>query len=450
MLSSKIREFVHLPLVKNTLKLSSSSALMMFLPLIVTPILSRLYTPDDYGNWGVFSSTLYILNSFIFLSYENAIVKTTDRREVPNILALCIFICSIILIGTLFTFVVGKWLGIAFFIDFPSIILLLVLIGVTALYTLYGNVANFEKQYNAMAIAGIICGLSQAGLRIFLGAVPIVPNGLIVGNVLGLFIALIYLLFAMRQTVFSQDFLQFSSNEIKKVAVRYKKFPLFDAPSRFFEFAVGNLALLILAIFWPKGEIGCFSMVTQFILIPIAIIGSAMGNVFYKEISENAENAEVVSRSTIRAVKITFALSCLPLLFLTCGGDYLFTLFLGDKWTNVGPMALCMCIYSVPVILTEPLLAIFKTLDKQEIRFRFNILNFVISLGLLFIVSNTFDNIYLSLIVYSSSYAIIRFIIFHYELRLTNVKISSISKFFYPIIIGSYVLLFLRISLSVF
>ena len=69
----KITKVLQLPLVRNTLKLSSSSALLMLLPLIVTPILSRLYTPADYGDWGVFSSVFYVINSFLFLSYTFAI-----------------------------------------------------------------------------------------------------------------------------------------------------------------------------------------------------------------------------------------------------------------------------------------------------------------------------------------------------------------------------------------
>ena len=63
-MNQRIKEIIRLPLVRNTLKLSSSSALLMLLPLVVTPILSRLYTPEDYGDWGVFSSVLYIVSSY--------------------------------------------------------------------------------------------------------------------------------------------------------------------------------------------------------------------------------------------------------------------------------------------------------------------------------------------------------------------------------------------------
>lgn len=447
---SRIQSILELSLVKNTLKLSSSSALMMFLPLIVTPILSRLYTPEDYGDWGVFSSTIYIVNSFLFLSYDNALVKTTIRKEIPYILALCIGIVCIVLFFIVLLFNLGQILCINYFVNFPSLPLLILLIGITALNTLIGNVANYEKKYNTMAIAGIICGISQAGFRIFFGVFPLLPYGLIVGNILGTFAGFLFLLISLHTVFLNFEYRSINKEKIIEVSKTYKKFPIYDAPSRFFEFAVGNLALIILALFWSKDEIGCFSMVTQFILIPIAIIGSAMGNVFYKQISEEVTDIIAFNITTTRAAKITFSLSCLPALFLAFGGDYLFIKFLGEKWSNVGPMSLCMSVFSIPVILSEPLLAVFKTLDKQEIRFRLNLVNFFASLGLLFVVSYYVRDIYVSLLVYSFSYAIIRFFLFYYEMQLAEVKITAVSRHFFLVIIISYIVLLSRIVIILF
>ena len=76
------------------LKLSFGNIIMYILPFLVTPILSRLYEKEDFGEWGVFSSFISIVTVLIFLGYENAIVKI-DRREEKNIVALCLLLgCS--------------------------------------------------------------------------------------------------------------------------------------------------------------------------------------------------------------------------------------------------------------------------------------------------------------------------------------------------------------------
>lgn len=442
---SRINNILNLPLVKNTLKLSSSSAFMMFLPLVVTPILSRIYTPADYGEWGVFSSLLYIVSAFILLSYENTIVKTNDDKEVTSLIVLCLAVMGIILLGLAGIFNIGKVVGIEFFLNFPCFPYLILVLAFSGIYSICTNLANRQKQYNAMVVVGITNGFAQAFLRIFLGLYPIVVYGLIVGNLLAQIISVCLLLIMLWKYTPKLEFNKVSLKSLKEVAVKYKKFPLFDAPARFIEFAVGNLAIIILASNWDKEIVGCFSMVMQFVLIPISIIGSAMANVYYRELSEQTNNPDQIKSVTIKAAKITFSLAFLPILFLSLGGDQLLVMFLGEKWTVAGPMALCMSMFSVPVILSEPLLPIFRALDRQEIRFRINFLNIICSLGLLFVTAILIHNIYVSLFVYSASYAVLRFIMYIKELRLCNICIKQVSKCFFLFLLFCYIIALVRI-----
>ena len=269
---TRIKNIINLPLVKNTLKLSSSSAFMMLLPLVVTPILSRLYTPEDYGEWGVFSSLLYIVSAFILLSYENTIVKSNDDDEVPSLIVLCLSVMGIILLGLSLVFFVGKALGIVFFLEFPCFPSLIIVLAFSGVYSICTNLANRQKKYNVMVITGVTNGLSQALLRIFLGLYPIVAYGLIIGNVLAQIISACLLLVLLWRSLPKINYNNVSINAVRSAAIKYKKFPLFDAPARFIEFAVGNLAIIILASNWDKDIVGCFSMVMQFVLIPISII----------------------------------------------------------------------------------------------------------------------------------------------------------------------------------
>ncbi len=440
----KIKQVYSLPFIRNTLKLSMSSVVLMFLPLLVTPILSRLYLPSDYGAWGVFSSVLSIVTAFVFLSYENTIVKSTSQKELPNLYVLCLII-SLIIIGVItFIFWGGFILGYSFFVDFPSISLLVIVLLTTALYNLNTNLANNQKKYSIMAVSNVINGLIQAGSRIILGLFPFIAYGLIVGNAISHIFGVFFLFICLRG-VFNKAFFQtVNFKEVKRLAVKYKKFPFYDAPARFIEFTVGNFALIILSFFWSHEDIGCFSMVVQFVLMPISIIGSAMGNVYYREISEATTEVEV-SSVTIKAAKITFALSCLPLLFLALGGDQLLVYFLGARWSNVAPMSLCMCVFSVPVILSEPLLAIFRALDKQEDRFKLNVMCLILSLGGLIISAIITGNIYISVIIYATLYGFVRYLMYLRELQIAGVFLKDISHHFIVISIICYSILAVRL-----
>jgi O-antigen/teichoic acid export membrane protein len=238
-----------------------------------------------------------------------------------------------------------------------------------------------------------------------------------------------------------------SISGIKDLARKYDKFPKFDAPAKFVEFTVANIVIIILSHFFAKSEVGCYSMCMQFILLPITVIGSAVGNVYYREISE--QNSPIqVKTSTIKVAKINLLLSIVPVLFLSLGGDKLLVLFLGSKWENAGIMAIIMGIFSLPVILSEPLLPAFRALDKQEYRLRLNIINLLFSVGALLIASFASGKIYITLLIYSIVYSIVRFFFFFTVLKLTEVKIGDISKWFVPIITSVYIIVTIRLVSS--
>ncbi len=444
-IKTKIKDILELPLVRNTLKLSSSSVILMFLPLLVTPILSRLYTPADYGDWGVFSSVYYIVIAFLFLSYENTIVKSTNKEEVPNLILLCLVVSLAIIIVVAFFFYGGISLGVKFCKEFPNVPLLLAMLLTYVVYTIVSNLANREKIYGNMAISSVINGVSQAFFRIAFGVWPIVAYGLIVGNLLAQVVATIFLAFFLVKVVGVWYFKKISWLEMRKLAIKYQKFPLFDAPARLIEFAIGNLSLLLMTHFWSKDDIGSYSMIVQFILLPITMVGSAMANVYYRELSEQVNNPQHIATVTKRAAKISFFISVLPMLFLALGGDKLLVIFLGAQWVVAGKLSLCMVIFSVPVILSEPLLPIFRTLDRQEERFKLNLLCLVLSLGGLVIAAIIIGNIYLSVIVYATMYAFVRYLMFIWELKISGISVKEISPFFVVVNIASYLILTVRL-----
>ena len=68
-----INKIFESPLLQNSVKISISNIIMYMLPFVVTSILARLYTPEAFGEWGVFSSFVAIVNIGLFMGFENVI-----------------------------------------------------------------------------------------------------------------------------------------------------------------------------------------------------------------------------------------------------------------------------------------------------------------------------------------------------------------------------------------
>lgn len=420
-------KFLGIPLFRNALKLSLSSVFTIGSSIAVTPILSRLFSPEEYGEWGVFSSVVVIVDCVICLSYENAIVKSQSIKELSSIICLCSVTSIILSILTTVAFYTGKLLEIPFFVNFPCVGLLFIALLLGGGKTISSFVSNRLGLYNSLSLGGAIMGGSQALNRVVFGLVNIKP-GLILGNLLATLLSTLYLFKELKIKSKKNLYDGVSYGKIKSVAIKYRKFPLYDAPSQLISFTLANIIIIILSLYFSMDEIGSFSMVSQLVLIPVTVLGISMQTVYLKELSNVQYIKDEIRGLTSKVIGVCFPLSCIPTLFLILGGDLFLVYFLGEDWALTSKMSFCVSIFSIPIILSEPLLPIFKILDKQDVLFKLNVLNLLLTIVSLYIGIFFNFSILVVLIVYSVVTGICRFLMFAYQLKLADLNLLSYSK----------------------
>lgn len=433
-------------LFKNTLKMSSTNVLMYFLPVIVTPILSRLYTKEAFGEWGVFSSVILILDVALFLGYENAIVKTENENDARHVGIICLLISLIIVALTFIVFSVGNVAGIAFFRTFPQQMLLYLYLIFHAFYMILYNLCNRQEKYNGLAISHVVRGGGQAVLRIIFGLVVLASvNGLILGTTLAQGLTAVFLVFCLREFLKASGWSDISKKRIKELIVINRRFPLFDAPATMLSVAAFQSPTLVLSQFFSKGEIGCFSIVIQLLLMPISLIGSAMGKVYYQQLCRVQNDAEAIRNISKKVVDTVCILAILPLLFLAVGGDKLLVIFLGEQWFTAGGVALCLALWSFPTILTQPLIPLYRTLDRQKNLLIFNAIYFVSGIGAILIGCLTGQTLFTILFIYSIVAMICIFSMFLNLLKLCGLKLRNLNKYVICLWIVSIIVLLVRL-----
>lgn len=400
---------------------------MYLLPLIVTPILSRLYSPEAFGEWGIFSSVLIIANIGVMLGYENAIVRT-DSDNIANISCVCFFIALLSSTLIYLVFLLGEVCEIGFFVKFPSSALLYLCLITSALTSIFSNMSNRYERYGIMSIANIVSGSTQALARIMFGSICIVVlNGLIVGTTVSHTIVVVFYVVCLSKILNINFIKKISFRGIVQQLKQYKQFPCFDAPSSLLAFAAFNLPIIILSSYFSKSEIGCYSMIIQLLLLPMSFIGSAMGRVYYRQLAECKDDV-AIRMITGRVLKMTAIISILPLMFIALGGDKVIIMFLGKNWITAGNIALCLALWSFPTILTQPLIPLLRIKNKMNILFFCNLLYFVGGIGIILISVLFTKNLYLILLFYSLACSIAKLVLFKNIICLSGTKVCAINK----------------------
>ena len=405
-------------LLVNTAKLSVSNIIMYVLPIVVTPILSRLYGPTAFGECGIFSSFTSIVAIVMFLSIDNIIVKA-EEEELGNLLVLCsgIGLMAISILCVAFTL----------FNIYDSVFCYMIIIYMLAyfVYTIVYNLNNRYGNYSKLAVSNVLQGATQAVARISLGVFFLgVINGLVCGTILAEIITTLFLCVCLIK-IDTSKWTTVTMRGVKNLLVKYRKFPLYDAPSNLLAFSTLNLPIIILAGTYSKSSIGCFSIVLQLLLLPMSLVGSAMGKVYYQELCSAAGDSLRIEKMSESILNILLIISVIPMLLLCCGGDYLVVLFLGDSWTTAGHVALILSLWSFPVILTQPLLPLFRAYNIQNILLRYDLFYFVGGIGSLLICCYCSCSMFATLTVYAAICALVKFALFHKMASLVNYNLFN-------------------------
>ena len=98
---------------------------------------------------------------------------------------------------------------------------------------------------------------------------------------------------------------------MKAIIIKYKNFVVYDAPSSILCFAGFNVPLLVLVAHFNKATIGSYSIILQLLLLPMTIIGSAIGRIYYEQLcSDNTENNRLrIQQRTIQVGKVVSLIS---------------------------------------------------------------------------------------------------------------------------------------------
>jgi len=81
--------------------LISGTLFAQIISLISIPILTRIYTPDEFGLYSIFFAVTSVIGMVSSLSYEQAIVLPKSQRSADAILLLSIIITSIVTLLTI-------------------------------------------------------------------------------------------------------------------------------------------------------------------------------------------------------------------------------------------------------------------------------------------------------------------------------------------------------------
>jgi O-antigen/teichoic acid export membrane protein len=367
--------------VRNVITLVSGSFIAQLIPFAAEPILSRIYTPTEFGVFELFSSIIMIFGSVATARYEMAIILPKLENKAVNLLGLSLlitFMFSIAVLGVLlFTrgLIINLMAGneLSRYLFFIPIGILL--LGINRSF-LYWSLRN--KYLNNISYSRITESSGKAGSSILLGFMRFSSFGLIFGQLTGLILSGIVLIYKfVRADYIKSRFLSFKN--IGNQAKKHIDFPKINVPLTLTEmFQVSGL-IFMFSFFFDTHTLGEISKSIRILLIPVILISTTIAQVFYQKASQEYNRGIDISKSLNNIVKTLFLWS-LPALFLfMIISPWLFGFVLGANWINAGLYARYLAVWIFIKFVTGPVGVIPMIINKQKEYFLLNLLgNFLL------------------------------------------------------------------------
>ena len=349
-----------------TLALGSGGARLIGIAAI--PILTRLYSPEDFGVLAVFAALVAIVAPLLTLRYVLALPLPRRDGTALNLLALAI---GLMLAGTVLTIVIFGVFGreLLSALSMEALIPWWWLIGVGVLaassYELMTYWATRRRAYKIIAKTNVWQSASGSIVKVGLGMVSLAPLGLLLGDVIAKGGGLARLI-----REFIADLKRMprfvSWYRVRKIGHAYRDFPYFRVPSQFLMVFSQQTPLLFSAAVYGAETTGQLSLALMALALPVTLIGGTMGKALY------AEAASIGMRQSEKIYKITkdvqrklfiFAVPVGILLYVS--GGQAFVLLFGDEWQQAGMYASILSVYIVFQFTSGPLIHLLNLVVNQ-------------------------------------------------------------------------------------
>ena len=443
--------------VNNVVKITSGSFFGQLTFALTTPIITRIYDPDVFGYFAIYSAVVRIVSAISSLRYEMALLiskKEKDANHLFLISVVSVFITSFcayltLSIFSLFNFfdTLSNLIG-----SYKEVICLGIFLW--GLINIFNSSETRSDRFANIGILKFIRPFVTALVTIVYGlTIKSSYFGLFIGDLIGTLIGLLFVFFRNMGYYKLNIFKNISFEHIFFLIKKYKRFPLFGTWEVLINSLMIQLPVILISNFQPVAVVGFFALANRILLMPMTLFNSGVSQVFLKNASDNKSFFEVnkLIKKTLRRLLM---LSVFPLIVIILVGEDLFLVVFGKNWSDAGKYIEILSWWGFSAFLVQPLSQLIYVYEKQKEAL-------IISLGRLFARLGTLcyclilDQDIISTLMYFSFAGCISNILFlRWLLNITKCSLSSIFQdflkyliistvFIIPLIVSKY---FLNIS----
>ncbi|MDP2747779.1 lipopolysaccharide biosynthesis protein [Pseudomonas sp.] len=392
---------------RNVLTLMTGTSLAQAIPIAISPILTRLYSPEEFGRFALYMAVAMIAGVLVSGRYELAILLPRHDRDALHIAALAVAL-SIVISTMLLGFVIFYADSIASLLGDATLAPWLYWVPASTLllgvYQSLNYWSNRKAQYKRLAISRTVQSGSAALGQLGCGYAGTGAVGLVAGQVSGQVLAT----GVLARLIWHEDrALIRALRPLRSFALakKYINFPKYLIVAHGFNTASGQMPVLLLSALFATSAAGFFTLTQRVMAAPMSLVANALGDVFRQEASQAyicKGNCKEIYKNTFKRL---LYISILPFAIFFIVAPDLFAWVFGEQWRVAGEYAQILTPMAFFQFITSPLSAMFMIAEKQSFDLYWQVFLFV-SVVVSFLIGKAAGDSTCALMFFSLAYCV--------------------------------------------
>ncbi len=392
------------------------------IPIAISPVLTRLFSPENFGLFALYFSISQIISVFITGRYENAIILPEKDEEAVNVVALSLAI-TLLVSGISMVLALFVKYFLPLHLNNPDIINYLFLMpvtvfamGLSSIFTLW---LNRKKQYKNISEGKIARSVFSSFFSVGFGLLTIKAGGLIIADTIGQLFSGIYVFKKSLKT--DKDKVSFISRKnILSTARRYKQFPRYNLLSGLLEKGSGHFPVIFLSSFFGSAITGFFSLSQRLIAAPEILISVSVGNVFRQQANVIYLQKGNCKEIFMKLFKLLLVIGIVPFTLLFILAPFLFSFIFGSEWRVAGEYTQILTAMFFLSFVVSPLSNMFFIAEKQKIDLIIQVILFLFVCISFIVGYKIFNHPKVAILLYSAIYSIKYFLEFYLSYQFSK------------------------------
>ncbi|WP_080642481.1 oligosaccharide flippase family protein [Variovorax paradoxus] len=362
--------------------LAGGTAIAQIITLLALPIVTRIYTPKEFGVLAIFISILTSFSAISCMRFEIAIPVPEKDGDAANLMALALVICLAISLisGVILLLAQNHILNFLGNQDIAKYLWLIpVSIAILGFYSALQFWSVRKKRYGAIVRTRFKQSFGGSATQILLGWLGWGGAGLILGYLVNSAAGIL----GFGRQIFREDKDSLKKIRLKKmreIGGKYIKYPKYSVLEVLATNSAVQLPIIIMAASVSSTEVGFVLLASRVIAAPVGLIGGAISQVYLSSAPKNFREGKLVE-FTLYVINQIIKIGAGPLCFLGMISPMVFPLVFGNDWRRAGMLLAWMTPWFLLQMIATAIAMALHVTDNQKAALGANIAGFVIRAG---------------------------------------------------------------------